>query len=91
MALSIRKQHANITLKAKEAQIHGTWHHKFIIVDNNILMTGSFNCSAKAEKSNFENLLILKDKPTIMEYMKEFKEWWKVVQDPVAWKEKKRE
>lgn len=39
---------------------HKIAHNKIIIIDSNIVITGSFNFSSAAEKYNAENLLIIK-------------------------------
>ena len=49
---------------------HRTAHDKIIIVDDDIVLTGSFNFVKVAETKNGENLLILKSKPLAEEYVK---------------------
>lgn len=41
-----------------------TMHHKVILVDDQVVITGSYNFSARAEDTNDENVVILSD-PTI--------------------------
>jgi phosphatidylserine/phosphatidylglycerophosphate/cardiolipin synthase-like enzyme len=51
-------------------------HHKVIIVDQQIVIFGSFNFSASANRTNDENLLIVHD-PTFAGYfVKEFEARW---------------
>jgi len=53
-------------------------HNKFAIIDNAILITGSYNWTASAEKLNDENILIVKDAPQIiLKYEKMFEKLWK--------------
>lgn len=40
---------------------HAIAHNKVMIIDNEIVITGSFNFTKAAEKSNAENLLIIKN------------------------------
>jgi phosphatidylserine/phosphatidylglycerophosphate/cardiolipin synthase-like enzyme len=47
-------------------------HHKVMIIDGEILVTGSYNFSANAEERNDENLLVLHDARLASEYMVEF-------------------
>lgn len=47
-------------------------HNKFCIIDENILMTGSYNWTLYAEALNWENLLLSDDKSIIKEYCEEF-------------------
>jgi hypothetical protein len=46
-------------------------HHKFCIIDERILITGSYNWSYNA-KNNFENILIIKDESIIKSFLNEF-------------------
>lgn len=48
---------------------HRTAHDKIIIVDDDIVLTGSFNFVKVAETKNGENFLILKSKPLAQEYV----------------------
>ena len=51
----------------------GNMHHKVIIVDGVLVITGSYNFSHAAEESNDENVLILYDVDVGTEYLLEFK------------------
>jgi phosphatidylserine/phosphatidylglycerophosphate/cardiolipin synthase-like enzyme len=51
-------------------------HHKVIIIDQQIVVTGSYNFSANAEKRNDENLLIIFDPEIAAQYLVEF---WRVI------------
>ncbi len=42
-------------------------HNKVIIVDNQKVITGSFNLSKTAEKGNAENLLIIENYPELVQ------------------------
>ena len=48
-------------------------HHKVIIIDDSIVITGSYNFSRSAEENNDENVLILYDVRVSEEYLLEFK------------------
>jgi phosphatidylserine/phosphatidylglycerophosphate/cardiolipin synthase-like enzyme len=48
-------------------------HHKVIIIDGTIVITGSYNFSRNAEEYNDENVLILYDVRVSEEYLLEFK------------------
>ena len=47
-------------------------HHKVFIIDNETVITGSFNPTKSANTKNDENLLIIKDKDIANLYLKEF-------------------
>lgn len=52
----------------------GTMHHKVIVIDEETVITGSYNFSKNAEKNNSENLLIIKGNREIAAaYLAEFK------------------
>lgn len=55
---------------------NGLMHNKVGIIDSNVLITGSFNWTAQAEKYNQENLLIIKDQTLIEKYQQRFEELW---------------
>jgi len=50
----------------------GLMHHKAIIIDHSIVITGSYNFSASAETSNDENVVILHSTEAAGRYMAEF-------------------
>jgi phosphatidylserine/phosphatidylglycerophosphate/cardiolipin synthase-like enzyme len=49
-----------------------TMHHKVIVIDEAIVITGSYNFSSSAEEHNDENVLILYDVAISAEYLLEF-------------------
>lgn len=50
----------------------GQMHHKVIIIDGKIVITGSYNFSNSAETSNDENVVILYDSEAAARYLAEF-------------------
>jgi phosphatidylserine/phosphatidylglycerophosphate/cardiolipin synthase-like enzyme len=50
---------------------HAIAHNKIMIIDNRVVITGSFNFTAAAENKNAENLLILEDIPEITQAYRE--------------------
>jgi phosphatidylserine/phosphatidylglycerophosphate/cardiolipin synthase-like enzyme len=57
-------------------------HHKLIIVDERIVMTGSLNYSTNAEESNDENVLIVDNPEIAALYLQEFERMWAQGTDP---------
>jgi len=45
---------------------HAIAHNKIMIIDNRVVITGSFNFSTAAETKNAENLLVLEDMPDLI-------------------------
>ncbi|MEA3229645.1 MAG: phospholipase D-like domain-containing protein, partial [archaeon] len=65
--------------RLKSAGISVTWdknpynmHHKVFIIDNEIVITGSFNPSRSGDERNDENILIIHSKEIAEKYEKEF-------------------
>ena len=54
----------------------GLMHNKFAVIDNRVLITGSFNWTASAERENQENLLIITDENVVKEYAQRFEMLW---------------
>jgi len=54
----------------------GIMHNKFMIIDGKMLLTGSYNWSASAEDSNFENAIFLQGSTVIQNYALEFDHIW---------------
>ena len=54
----------------------GLMHHKFMVIDGEIVVTGSYNWSAAAEERNDENLVVIRDKGVAGAYEREFERIW---------------
>lgn len=52
-------------------------HHKFMIVDNQILVNGSYNWTRSAALSNEENIIVSDDKNLVAAFSKQFEKMWK--------------
>jgi phosphatidylserine/phosphatidylglycerophosphate/cardiolipin synthase-like enzyme len=54
---------------------HAIAHNKIIIIDQSVLITGSFNFTKAAEEKNAENLLVIKGNQALVnKYMRNFEE-----------------
>jgi len=62
----------------------GLMHNKFAVVDGKVLITGSFNWTAAAEKKNEENLLILTDESLIKTYEVRFEHLWQLSKEEAS-------
>lgn len=51
-------------------------HHKFMVVDDNALITGSYNWTLSAAKYNHENVLLTTDGGVVKSFLKEFSQLW---------------
>ncbi len=59
-----------------------TMHHKVIIIDEHIVITGSYNFTTRAERTNDENLLIIDDPKLAAEYLAEFERVFEQARNP---------
>jgi phosphatidylserine/phosphatidylglycerophosphate/cardiolipin synthase-like enzyme len=51
-------------------------HHKFMIVDNKIVLTGSYNWTRSAALYNQENILSTDDEEVVSKFSNEFEKLW---------------
>ncbi len=51
-------------------------HHKFALLDDKLVLTGSYNWTFASEEQNYENLLILRQPGLIEAYRVEFEALW---------------
>jgi len=51
-------------------------HHKFVILDRQTVLTGSYNWTHESEDENHENLLVLHDASAVEAYAEEFEALW---------------
>ncbi len=55
-------------------------HHKFIVIDGAMVVTGSYNLSAAAEDRNDENIIVLLSEELAKKYEEEFMRMWGIAQ-----------
>ncbi len=65
---------AGIDVKMDDAPSH--MHHKFAIIDDKVLITGSFNWTRSATKYNQENLIVTDSISLVEPYLDQYKELW---------------
>lgn len=70
---------AGIEVKIDNTRHH--MHHKFAVIDNEKVITGSYNWTRSAEVYNHENIIVLNDKKVTEAYKDEFKKLWKEMVD----------
>lgn len=61
--------------------IDGQMHHKVFIIDEAIVVLGSYNFSQSAETRNDENLLIIYNEAIAEQFMMEFQRVWRLAHD----------
>lgn len=55
---------------------HRIAHNKVMIIDGDVVVTGSYNFTNSAEKSNAENMIVLRSMPLAQQYYKNFITHW---------------
>jgi phosphatidylserine/phosphatidylglycerophosphate/cardiolipin synthase-like enzyme len=65
---------ANSGIPTRIDSVHAYAHNKVMVIDEETVITGSFNFTKSAEDKNAENLLVIKDKGIAMKYVENWKE-----------------
>jgi phosphatidylserine/phosphatidylglycerophosphate/cardiolipin synthase-like enzyme len=68
---------ADIEIRMDRTEHH--MHHKFMIVDNNALITGSYNWTRSAAKYNHENIVLSQEPTIVKSFLGEFEQLWKTM------------
>jgi len=69
-ATFLKNQGCDVLIDAK----HAIAHNKTMIIDDQVIITGSFNFTKNAEENNAENLLVIRDQPKLVEkYLANFR------------------
>jgi len=64
----------HIPLKVDSAS--GLFHHKFAVIDSEIVITGSYNWSHSADDDNFENAVVIQCPEIAAVFTQEFERLW---------------
>ena len=65
-----------------DGNLNGLMHHKVIIIDKKIVVTGSYNFTESAETTNDENVVIIFSPQIAEEYTEEFQRVYQQAQHP---------
>ncbi len=65
----LRNMGISVRIDAK----HAIAHNKVVVIDDGVVITGSFNFTKAAEESNAENLLVIRDKALATKYAANWK------------------
>ena len=55
---------------------HKLMHSKYMVIDDDIVITGSYNFTNSAEYNNAENVLVLRDEKIADRYLEDWKTHW---------------
>ena len=67
----------------------GHMHHKFLIVDGETMVTGSYNWTPGAEYVNYEDILVENTPTIVTRYQQEFERLWSVGVDAIELPERR--
>ncbi len=56
-------------------------HHKFAILDDALVLTGSYNWTIESEKENFDNLVVMREAAHVLLYRSEFEALWNAAEE----------
>ncbi|MCK4935772.1 MAG: hypothetical protein KAR84_02870 [Elusimicrobiales bacterium] len=73
-----------VKLRWSRGHNKGVMHHKYMVADEGLLMTGSFNWSNNAQNNNFENMFYTTSGYYIKGYIQEFNEVYELAYTPTA-------
>lgn len=62
-------------------KVPGIAHNKIIIIDDEIVITGSFNFTESADKRNAENVIIINDRDLALKYLNN---WFKRYEESIV-------
>ncbi|XP_070684527.1 mitochondrial cardiolipin hydrolase [Pempheris klunzingeri] len=74
---------AGICVRCDKGSVH--MHHKFAVVDDRLLITGSLNWTLNAVQSNMENILVTEEPDLVRPFIKEFNRLW-ALNDPARYR-----
>ncbi len=66
----------NLGIPTRIDAAHAIAHNKVMIIDKEVVITGSFNFTKAAEDKNAENLLVIRDKNLAAKYVESWKVHW---------------
>ncbi|XP_034256675.1 uncharacterized protein LOC117654277 isoform X2 [Thrips palmi] len=70
--VTVKDRHSPATVPSKFVIPYLLMHHKFVIVDNRILITGSMNWTTSSFHANWDHIIISTDKFLVSQFVEEF-------------------
>lgn len=62
-------------------KVSGLMHHKYLVVDGLITVTGSYNWTEAANRENFENIVVIVCREVAQAFTAEFERVWEVLSE----------
>lgn len=75
-AMSTESEYANMKHEGIQVRLdrnRHTMHHKVIVIDEELVMTGSYNFTRNASRNNDENIIIINNREIAARYLAEFR------------------
>ena len=72
-----RLQAAGVQLKVDQTPFH--MHHKFALVDRQLLLTGSYNWTRGAARDNLENFIVTSERRLVEPFLEVFERLWRTL------------
>lgn len=66
-------------VEVKTEHVSGKLHHKFVVIDKKLVITGSYNWSEAANEDNFENVIFIRCPEITDAYLAEFNDIWNAI------------
>ena len=73
---NLRRRGVEVRRVVMEGEDPARYHHKYAVIDERVVATGSYNWTYRGDTVNHENLVILRDAPTARTYRKDFEKTW---------------
>jgi phosphatidylserine/phosphatidylglycerophosphate/cardiolipin synthase-like enzyme len=73
----VRLAKANIPVKMDNTPDH--MHHKFMVIDETKVLTGSYNWTRSAARVNHENIILTGEEGVVKSFLNEFDRLWKAM------------
>lgn len=71
-----RLRQVGIEIKSNKRGTGALMHHKYVVIDDHLLLSGSFNWTNKAIVSNYEAVLVTSNKDLVTPFKNKFEEMW---------------
>jgi phosphatidylserine/phosphatidylglycerophosphate/cardiolipin synthase-like enzyme len=75
-----RSLKGNGTLEVLVERYKGMLHHKFMVIDSKIVVTGSYNWSGNAETKHYENIVVIQCPKIAAAFTSEFNHVWSTLE-----------
>jgi len=75
------KDLCNVGISVRIDNTPNHMHHKFMVVDQKIVLTGSYNWTRSAANYNQENVISVEDDYVVSKFSSEFNRLWEVCDD----------